>query len=194
MGGLPTCTHGCLPCPRTQHLYALTLSVLSAAASCLYGTRAEYPCPLPSRTQNSYLLGAVPPAIICARATGVVGNCFSLQKEHDAAVKFFERAIQVAPNFTYAHTLLGHEYVYNEDFGKALVCFRNAIHNDSRHYNAWYGLGTIYYRQEKYELAEYVLSPPACLRPAIPGLDAHAPAHGRASRLPLSANASVRHA
>lgn len=26
---------------------------------------------------------------------------------------------------------------------------------DERHYNAWYGLGNIYYRQEKYELAAY---------------------------------------
>lgn len=25
----------------------------------------------------------------------VTGNCFSLQKEHDVAVKFFQRAIQV---------------------------------------------------------------------------------------------------
>lgn len=32
----------------------------------------------------------------------IVGNCFSLQKEHDAAVKFFERAIQVDPTFAYA--------------------------------------------------------------------------------------------
>lgn len=82
----------------------------------------------------------------------VVGNCFSLQKEHDGAIKFFERAIQVDPTFTYAHTLLGHEYVYNEDFGKALVCFRNAIQYDSRHYNVsflslffWEGGGILFF-------------------------------------------------
>ena len=34
-------------------------------------------------------------------------------------------------------------------------CYRNALRLDSRHYNAWYGLGTVYYRQEKYELSEY---------------------------------------
>eukprot|EP00051_Salpingoeca_urceolata_P021552 m.339681 g.339681 ORF g.339681 m.339681 type:complete len:718 (-) comp19820_c0_seq7:2428-4581(-) len=85
----------------------------------------------------------------------VVGNCFSLQKEHDAAVKFFQRAIQIDSSFTYAYTLLGHEYVYTEDFVKAMACFRCAIRNDPRHYNAWYGLGMIYYRQEKHDLAEY---------------------------------------
>eukprot|EP00038_Savillea_parva_P018736 m.25338 g.25338 ORF g.25338 m.25338 type:complete len:734 (-) comp4227_c0_seq1:59-2260(-) len=85
----------------------------------------------------------------------VVGNCFSLQKEHGAAVKSLERAVQLDPTFVYAHTLLGHEYISNEDFTKALECFRSAVHHDARHYNAWYGLGMIYYRQERYELAEY---------------------------------------
>ena len=33
--------------------------------------------------------------------------------------------------------------------------YRHAIKTDERHYNAWYGLGAIYYRQEKFELAEY---------------------------------------
>ena len=31
----------------------------------------------------------------------VVGNCFSLQKEHDSAVKFLERAVQLDPSFAY---------------------------------------------------------------------------------------------
>ena len=44
----------------------------------------------------------------------VVGNCFSLQKEHEIAIKFFQRALQLDPSFTYAHTLSGHEYAANE--------------------------------------------------------------------------------
>lgn len=82
------------------------------------------------------------------------GNCFSLQKEHDSAIKFFQRAVQVDPYFVYAYTLLGHEYVTTEELDKALSCFRNAIRIDSRHYNAWYGIGTIYSKQERYLLAE----------------------------------------
>ena len=46
----------------------------------------------------------------------VLGNCFSLQKEHELALKFFQRAIQLDPKYTYAHTLSGHEYFANEDF------------------------------------------------------------------------------
>lgn len=83
-----------------------------------------------------------------------VGNCFSLQKEHDTAIKFFQRAIQVDPNFSYAYTLLGHEYLLTEELEKAQSCFRSAIRVDSRRYNAWYGLGMIYYKQERFQLAE----------------------------------------
>lgn len=84
----------------------------------------------------------------------VSGNCFSLHKEHDTAIKFFQRAVQVDPCFPYAYTLLGHEYITTEELDKAMSCFRNAIRLDPRHYNAWFGIGTIYSKQERYHLAE----------------------------------------
>jgi len=84
----------------------------------------------------------------------VVGNSFSLQKDHDLALRFFKRAIQLDENFTYAYTLAGHEYVANEDFENAMGCYESAIRVDPKHYNAWWGMGTIYLRQEKYRLAE----------------------------------------
>ena len=90
-----------------------------------------------------------------AEAWCVVGNCFSLQREPESAIKFFQRALQIDQNFTYAHTLCGHESAHNEDLDKATQSFRQAILCDDRHYSAWYGLGSIYYRQERYELAEY---------------------------------------
>ena len=84
----------------------------------------------------------------------VVGNCFSLQKDHETALVFFQRSLLLDPDFTYTHTLSGYEYMANEDFDKAIACFRNAMRTDERHYNAWYGLGAIYHRQEKYDHAE----------------------------------------
>lgn len=88
----------------------------------------------------------------------VTGNCFSLHKEHDTAIKFFQRAVQVDPNFPYAYTLLGHEYIVTEELDKAMSSFRNAIRLDFRHYNAWFGIGTICSKQERYQLAEYYYS------------------------------------
>lgn len=85
----------------------------------------------------------------------VLGNCFSLQKEHETAIKFFERAVQVGPDFAYAYTLLGHELIITEELDKAMSCFRTAILKDPRHYNAWYGIASIYSKQERYSLAEF---------------------------------------
>ncbi|PRW57027.1 CDC27 family isoform 1 [Chlorella sorokiniana] len=85
----------------------------------------------------------------------VLGNCFSLQKEHETALRYFQRALQLDPTLPYAYTLAGHEYFANEDFEKGITCYRNAIRIDPRHYNAWFGMGHIYYRQEKYGMAEY---------------------------------------
>ena len=83
-----------------------------------------------------------------------MANCFSLQKEHDLAIKFLKRAIQLQPDFVYAYTLLGHEYVFTEELDLALSCFRSALRYNERHYNAWYGIGMVYYKQEKFNLAE----------------------------------------
>ncbi|KAL3908736.1 MAG: hypothetical protein SGPRY_009680 [Prymnesium sp.] len=99
-------------------------------------------------------------------AAAQVGNCFSLQKEHDTALKFFQRAIQLQPDFAYAYTLSGHEYSANEDFEKATACYRSAIRFDERHYNAWYGLGNIYFRQEKYDFAEQHLQTALKINPS----------------------------
>lgn len=82
-----------------------------------------------------------------------VGNCFSLQKEHENALKFFSRAIQLNPHFSYAHCLCGHEYVYNEDWQKAKKCFDMALTWDFRNYSAWWGLGNIFFKQEKFDKA-----------------------------------------
>ncbi|KAI5781213.1 hypothetical protein EDC01DRAFT_620031 [Geopyxis carbonaria] len=83
-----------------------------------------------------------------------LGNCFSLQREHDQALKCFKKATQIDPKLAYAFTLQGHEHISNEEYDKALVSYRGAISVDSRHYNAWYGLGKVYEKMGKYDIAE----------------------------------------
>jgi tetratricopeptide (TPR) repeat protein len=82
--------------------------------------------------QDALALDRLSPQAWC-----VMGNCFSLQKEHETAIKFFQRALQIDPTFTYAYTLCGHEYFANEDFDKSLLLHRQATSHDKRHYNAW---------------------------------------------------------
>lgn len=40
-----------------------------------------------------------------------MGNCFGLRKDHETALKNFQRAVQLDSRVAYAHTLCGHEYV-----------------------------------------------------------------------------------
>jgi tetratricopeptide (TPR) repeat protein len=90
-----------------------------------------------------------------AEAWIVVGNVFSLVKEHEIALKFFRRALQLSPYHPYAATLSAHEYMAVDDFDRAQVGYRLALGMDERCYNAWYGLGNLYLRQEKYASAVY---------------------------------------
>ncbi|KAJ2777014.1 anaphase-promoting complex subunit cdc27 [Coemansia interrupta] len=102
-----------------------------------------------------------------------VANCFSLDGEHTSAVKSLGRSIQLFKSahggttiiprsesggisgLAYAHTLVGHESVASDDLDRAQQAFRTAIRIDPRHYNAWYGMGMVYLRLGKLDLAEY---------------------------------------
>lgn len=99
---------------------------------------------------SNYALGI---SLYSAEAWCVVGNTFSMQKEHETALRYFKRAIQLNPSFAYAHTLCGHEYVANEDFDSGKKCYQRALSLDDKQYNAWWGLGNIYLKRELYDNA-----------------------------------------
>ncbi|KAL4712028.1 hypothetical protein ACJJTC_003695 [Scirpophaga incertulas] len=82
------------------------------------------------------------------------GNCFSLHKERETALKFFKRAVQIDSDAAYAHALLGHEYAVAEETDKALASFRKAVSIDPRNYVAWFGIATVYARQERWKQSE----------------------------------------
>lgn len=83
-----------------------------------------------------------------------LGNSFSLQRDHDQAIRCFRRAAQLDPKLPAAYTLQGHEHMENEEFEKAERAYRRALHADSRYYHAWYGLGRVDERLDRFEQAE----------------------------------------
>ncbi|CCK68666.1 anaphase promoting complex subunit CDC27 KNAG_0B02240 [Huiozyma naganishii CBS 8797] len=83
----------------------------------------------------------------------VVGNYFSLIKDHGEAIKAFEKATSLDRKFAYAYTLQGHEHAANETYDTAKIMYRKAIACDPQHYNAYYGLGDCASRLGKYDKA-----------------------------------------
>jgi len=65
------------------------------------------------------------------------GNLFSLQRDHDQAMRCFKRATQIDPGCVYAWTLCGYEAIEMEEYERAIAFYRTAIRTDGRHYNAW---------------------------------------------------------
>jgi len=84
-----------------------------------------------------------------------VGNSFSLQKEYESAIKFFNRAIQINAHYPYAHVLVGHEFFAMDKFDKAKQCYQRALELDPRSYNAYWGLGQVYLKQEEFANAKF---------------------------------------
>ena len=93
----------------------------------------------------------------CAKLWVAIGNSFSLQKEPETAMKFINRAIQVDPDYAYAHTLMGHEFCAQDKFDRAKQCYGKAVELDPRNYHAYWGLGQIATRQEEYANAKFNL-------------------------------------
>ena len=83
----------------------------------------------------------------------VLGNYFSLQKDHEEAIKAFEKATTLNPRFSYAYTLQGHEYASNESFDIAKEFYMKALACDPQHYNAYYGMGSCASQMGKFEEA-----------------------------------------
>ena len=81
-------------------------------------------------------LRCLPPPL-CARNLPARLHPVPTCQEHETALRYFQRALQLDPTLPYAYTLCGHEYFANEDFDKGITCYRNAIRIDPRHYNAW---------------------------------------------------------
>jgi anaphase-promoting complex subunit 3 len=122
------------------------LSGLEYYSSCLYQLKDQFQC---CTLANK----CIEQSQFAPETWIVLGNCFSLQKEHEIAIKFFNRATQINPNFAYAYTLAGHEYVENENYNLANQCYTTALNYDQRHFNAWWGLGNIHLKEQNFSEA-----------------------------------------
>ncbi|KAJ1448430.1 hypothetical protein M885DRAFT_471139 [Pelagophyceae sp. CCMP2097] len=95
----------------------------------------------------------------------VVGNYYSLKAQHERAVLYFRRALQLDRKCLSAWTLMGHEFIEMKNTAAAIEAYRRAVDVNARDYRAWYGLGQTYEILNMHFYALYYYRKAARLRP-----------------------------
>lgn len=87
-----------------------------------------------------------------------MANCFSLNEDRHAALRFLHRAINLNPRHSYAYCLLGQEYFFMDNLDKAAEYFKEATFLNARQFFAWCGLGTVSMKCDRFrEALDYFL-------------------------------------
>ena len=74
----------------------------------------------------------------------VSGNFYALNGRHDEAISNFSMALRADSSFTFAWTLIGHEFAELENISAAMSAYSKAYENNPHDFRAIYGLGRVY--------------------------------------------------
>lgn len=122
----------------------------------------------------------------------VVANTYSLVKESKEALCMLSRAVQVDADFVYAHTLRGYELLYLERMDEAVNAFHEAILIDGNHYNAYAGLGELYFRKEDVQQARNYFQQAISINPLPTIMNRYAATYHRRDATKESLNEALR--
>ncbi|EKF32598.1 hypothetical protein MOQ_003546 [Trypanosoma cruzi marinkellei] len=122
----------------------------------------------------------------------VVANNYSLVKESKESLCMLNRAIQVDHDFAYAHTLRGYELLYLDLKSEAVDAFHEAILIDSGHYNAYAGLGELYFRSEDLQKARNYFQQAISINPLPTIMNRYAATYHRRDATRESLNEALR--
>ncbi|GAA5953750.1 hypothetical protein JCM3765_006957 [Sporobolomyces pararoseus] len=89
--------------------------------------------------QDYVKLERMRPEVCC-----LVGNYYSLRRDHEKAIVYFRRALKLDRGYLSAWTLMGHEYIEIKNTNAAIASYRRAVDVNRKDYRAWYGLGQTY--------------------------------------------------
>ncbi|RNF03308.1 anaphase-promoting complex subunit 3 [Trypanosoma conorhini] len=122
----------------------------------------------------------------------VVANAYSLVKESKEALCMLNRAIQVDHDFACAHTLRGYELLYLDLKSEAVDAFHEAILIDVGHYNAYAGLGELYFRSEDLQKARHYFRQAFSINPLPTIVNRYAATYHRRGASRESLNEALR--
>jgi superkiller protein 3 len=72
---------------------------------------------------------------------------------NELAIEYLQKAIDLDPNYAWAHAVLGASYLHLEDYNTAIRCYQKAIDLDPDYAWAYAGLGGAYYLLDDYNKA-----------------------------------------
>ncbi|KAH0792245.1 TPR Domain containing protein [Histomonas meleagridis] len=84
-----------------------------------------------------------------------VGNLLSLQHNTEGAIQMFQRASSIDRSNSYSLALAGHEMLLLDSLAEAAKLFRQSIDINPNEWSAWYGIGSVHFRQDNFGAAEY---------------------------------------
>lgn len=73
-----------------------------------------------------------------------IGNFLSLNGRHEDAIEHFAMALRFDPSFSFAWTLIGHEYISLENCTAAISAYTKAFDANPRDFRALFGLGNAF--------------------------------------------------
>lgn len=88
----------------------------------------------------------------------VIGNYYSIKRDHEKALIYFERALKLNPRHLNAWLLSGQEYLEMKNVAAANAAFRKAVDINNRDYRAWYNLAHTYDLLKLHQYALYYYS------------------------------------
>ncbi len=105
------------------------------------------------------------------------------RRKPDDAIKHYEKAVKLAPNFYHARNNLGTDYLAKKSYDAAREQFEQAIHLNAEDGAAYFNLGNTYYLQGQYDQARRWLDQGLAKEPSsafghflkgsLDGLDGH---------------------
>lgn len=102
----------------------------------------------PHLTNYSEIANRYPPPAVREFKAGVKADA---RRKTEEAIKHYEKAITIAPNFYHARNNLGTAYVAKKAYAAAQEQFAQAIHLNAEDGAAYFNLGNTYYLQGRYD-------------------------------------------
>ncbi|KAG0439717.1 Anaphase-promoting complex subunit 8 [Dictyocoela muelleri] len=85
----------------------------------------------------------------------IIGNFFSLRKDHPKAIQYYQKSIKLSSKFSMNYTLIGHEYLQLNNYPQALNNYSKSIEANCFDHRAYYGIASVYTTLNQHQQSVY---------------------------------------